>query len=213
MSNKPVLKIDWCSHEAAKYAVEKWHYSRSMPAGKLVKVGAWEDDRFIGAVIFGRGANNNIGKPYELQQTEICELVRVALFNHVAFVSQIVAKAIKFLVGQSKGLRLIVSYADPAQGHIDSIYQAMNWVYAGRTSGGTAMVKMANGDVLHKKTVFSRYGTNDASKIGGAWVKPVEKHKYLYPLDKAMRKQIAPLALPYPKKQEAQLVERVEDGD
>lgn len=26
------------------------------------------------------------------------------------------------------------------------------------------------------------------------------KHKYLYPLDKAMRKQIAPLAQPYPKK-------------
>ena len=26
MSDKPVLKLDWCSHAAAKYAVEHWHY-------------------------------------------------------------------------------------------------------------------------------------------------------------------------------------------
>ena len=34
-----VLRLDWCSHDAAKYAVEHYHYSRSMPAGKTVKVG------------------------------------------------------------------------------------------------------------------------------------------------------------------------------
>ena len=26
--SKPTLKLDWCSHEAAKYAVEHWHYSK-----------------------------------------------------------------------------------------------------------------------------------------------------------------------------------------
>ena len=28
MSSKPVLRIDWATHEAARYACEKWHYSR-----------------------------------------------------------------------------------------------------------------------------------------------------------------------------------------
>ena len=51
------LHLDWCSYEAAKYAVEHWHYSHSLPIGKLVKIGVWEDDQFIGAVVFGYGAN------------------------------------------------------------------------------------------------------------------------------------------------------------
>ena len=28
MSSKPKLHIDWCSHEAAKFAVMNWHYSK-----------------------------------------------------------------------------------------------------------------------------------------------------------------------------------------
>jgi hypothetical protein len=45
MSDKVDLKVDFCSYEAAKYAVEHWHYSKTMPAGKTVKIGAWEDDK------------------------------------------------------------------------------------------------------------------------------------------------------------------------
>ena len=54
--NKPVLKLDWCSHEAARWAVEHWHYSKSMPTPPVVKIGVWEDERFIGVVLFSRGA-------------------------------------------------------------------------------------------------------------------------------------------------------------
>ena len=81
------LKLDWCSHEAAKYAVEKWHYSHSMPKSKLVKIGVWENRQFIGVIIFGSGASPQIGKPYQLRMTQICELVRVALHKHQSPVS------------------------------------------------------------------------------------------------------------------------------
>jgi hypothetical protein len=131
MSSKPVLKLDWCSHAAAKYAVEHWHYSQKMPAGKLAMVGVWESDAFIGTVLFGRGGNNHIGTAYDLQQTQVCELVRVALRKHAAPVSRIVSIAVKMLRQLSPGLRLIVSYADPVQDHHGGIYQAMNWLYVG----------------------------------------------------------------------------------
>ena len=104
-TSKPTLKIDWCSHEAAKHAVVNWHYSGSLPVGKSVKVGAWEDGKFIGVVIFAYGANNNIGKPYGLQQVECCELVRVALANHKTAVSKIVAIALRFLKNQADPIR------------------------------------------------------------------------------------------------------------
>ena len=76
------LKLDWCSREAAKYAVEHWHYSKSLPSCDLITVGVWEDEVFIGAVIYSRGANPNLNKPYGLKKTEVCELARVALNIH-----------------------------------------------------------------------------------------------------------------------------------
>ena len=90
------LTVDWATHKAAAHACLNWHYAKAVPVGKLVKVGAWEDGRFIGVVIFSRGANNHIGQPYGLQQDQVCELTRVALRDHVSPVSQILAKAIKF---------------------------------------------------------------------------------------------------------------------
>jgi len=94
---KAELKLDWCSHEAAKYAVEHWHYSKRLPTGKMVKVGVWENSEYIGCVLFARGSNNNIGSPYGLKAVECCELVRIALRKHLTSVSRIVAIAIKFL--------------------------------------------------------------------------------------------------------------------
>ena len=73
------LRLDFCSHDAAKHAVMRWHYSRTMPKCKLVKIGVWEDDRFRGAVIYGLGSNRHIARPFGLKDTEVCELVRVAL--------------------------------------------------------------------------------------------------------------------------------------
>ena len=29
--SKAILKLDWCDYKAAKYAVEHWHYSKSLP--------------------------------------------------------------------------------------------------------------------------------------------------------------------------------------
>jgi hypothetical protein len=191
---KPQLKIDWATHEAAKYAVENWHYSEVMPAGKLVKVGVWENGKFIGAVIFGRGANNNIGKPYGLDQTAACELVRIALTKHITPVSKIASIAMRFLKSNSPGLRLIISYADPLQGHNGGIYQAGNWIYCGRSQAQQEV--MHNGKIMHKRTANSLFGT-----IKGMKKSPIMwKHKYLMPLDTETRQKILALAKPYPKR-------------
>ena len=131
MSSRPELRLDWCGHDAAKYAVEHWHYSECLPAGKIVKVGVWEDSVFIGCVLFSRGANNNLGSPYNLKQIEVAELTRVALNKHTAPVTRIVSIALRFLRLNSPGLRLIISYADPLKGHHGGIYQGGGWIYCG----------------------------------------------------------------------------------
>ena len=194
-SSRVDLKVDWCSYEAAKYAVEHWHYSQKMPMGKLARLGVWEQGRFIGAIVFGTGAAPQAHVPYGVTRFEICELVRVALSKHRHSVTQMIRLSLSKLRGVSRGLRLIVSYADPEHSHVGAIYQAGNWVYVGKSEPKWR----ANGQ--HNRV----FGTSmkRARAVLGADVSIVwelAKHKYLYPLDRAMRRQIAPLAQPYPKR-------------
>lgn len=192
--NKVELKIDWASHESAKFACEKWHYSKCLPVGKLVKVGAWEDGKFVGVVLFGRGANKNMGTGYGLGQDECVELVRIALTKHQSPVSKIASMAVRFLKKQSDGVKLIVSYADPEQGHHGGIYQAMNWLYKGPSSKSIKV--WYKGKWSHKKTVDDAGvdQTNLKKKIVAG------KHTYLLPLDEQIKQRILPMAKPYPKR-------------
>lgn len=196
MSGSPELTLAPCSREAARYAVEHWHYSRRMPVGKLTPYGVWEGGRFIGAVVFGRGGTSAIGKPYGLDQTSVCELVRVALTKHRAPVTRIVAIALKLLRRANPGLRLVVSYADPAQGHVGTIYQAGGWTYVGE-SGGDVFYRTKGGRLVHSRVVSPTGFNRQFGELRRCYrkdeVTPVKmpgKHKYLMPLDDAMRELV-----------------------
>jgi len=205
-SSKPNLKVDWASHQAVAFSCKNWHYSKSVPVPPLVKIGAWEDGKFIGVILFSRGANNNLYKPYGLQQTEGCELTRVALRQHKTPVSKIIKHAIAFLKKKCPGIKLIISFADPSQGHHGGIYQAGNWLYAGKTapckqyfdkSGKQwhpRMIKVSGWTVVNgikRKCLTPDQCT--AINVPG-------KHRYLYALTTEMSAIIQPLAQPYPKR-------------
>jgi hypothetical protein len=200
---KADLRIDWATHEAAKYACVNWHYSGCLPAGKLVKIGAWENGKFIGVVLFGRGATPNLGRPYNLGQDECVELVRIALTKHEIPVSRIASLAIKFLNRSNPKLRLIVSFADQSQGHHGGIYQAGNWVYNGQ--GDPAKFYMIRGKLTHPRSIGAKglvQNIHGARQIDpNATVVDVPgKHRYLMPLDADMKARILPIAKPYPKR-------------
>lgn len=205
MSSRPELRVDWCTHEAAKYAVEHWHYSKRLPVFKMVRIGAWESGKFIGVVLFGQGATPELGKRFHLKRTEICELTRVALREHKTPTTRIVRLALMFLRLQCPGIRLVVSFADTAQKHHGGIYQGGNWLYAGESV--THGYKVC-GAIEHPKTLHSRYGKGGQSipwlrqhvDPSAERVVAAVKYRYLYPLDAAMRAQIEPLRQPYPKR-------------
>jgi len=198
---KPVLRLDWCTYAAAKYAVENWHYSKRMPMPPLVSVGAWEGGTYIGCVLFARGANMNIGKPYGLETTEVAELVRVALTKHAHEVSKIVSVAIRFLRKNSPGLKLVVSYADPSEGHHGGIYQAGGWIYSGASEATEKFLH--EGRWKHSREVTAGAFGGGMAKAG--WQKFQRrkfpgKHRYLLPLDADMKARVLPLSKPYPKR-------------
>lgn len=187
------MKVDWCSFEAAKYACQRWHYSGIIPSGKLVKLGVWEEGQFIGCVLFGRGANNNALKKYNLDITEGCELMRIALKKHKAPVTQIISVAIKMLKRKDPGMRLIISYADPYQSHLGIIYQAGNWLYEGLTDKVDYYRDNYGGEHHWRKARFMQKRGIELEKFFKHG-----KHKYIMPLDKKMRKEIKEYSEKYP---------------
>ena len=193
------LVVAPCDIRAARHAIMKWHYSKTVPAGKLVKFGVWENEEFIGSVIYGRGTNRHIGSEYGLDQYEVCELVRVALTAHKTPVSQIVAESLKQLKTLNAGLRLVVSYADPEQGHEGTIYKAGNWIYVGAPPSMPYFI--INGKKTHSRTAYVG-GRNlqwykDNVDSNAITVTPPGKFKFIYPLDKQTRRKVAKLRLPY----------------
>lgn len=207
--NPPKLKLDWCSHTAAKYAVERWHYSRAMPVGQVAKIGVWEDGQFVGTVLFTKGgARSTDGRGYGLPRiNQVAELQRVALTAHVTPVSRILKVAVSMVKRQSPKLRLLVSYADPEQGHAGIIYQASNWVYVGRIPPTRMYRDNVTGKVVHSRSVTKtglarRHGVLLPCRVAdNMTLFLVEgKYKYLYPLDAEMRSRIESLRQPYPKR-------------
>jgi hypothetical protein len=144
--------------------------------------------------------NRNLGVPYGLNLFECCELVRVALCQHVTPVSRIVALSLRFLKKQSPGIRLIVSFADPTAGHHGGIYQAGNWLYCG-TSAKSFEWRVGDRRLNKRAYTGNNFGSS-AAQLPDDAVKHIVpgKHRYLMPLDDAMRLQIEPLRKPYPKR-------------
>jgi len=202
------LKLNWCSHDAAKYAVEHWHYSKKMPVNKTAKIGVWENSKFIGAIVFscGSAGTSSTGKRYGLSLTQVCELARVALKSHKSEVTRIVRISLSMLKKSQKKLMLVVSYADPQEGHIGKIYQAGNWLYVGRSSKDYAFIDSRN-KKWHSRSV-SETGYKIHCGVKSRCPKPssltkillIPKYKYLMPLDDEIRKRIVPLSKPYPKR-------------
>lgn len=190
-----------CSHDAARFAVMHWHYSQAMPAGKLVKHGVWEDGEFVGAILYGMGANNALARPYDVVPHEACELVRIAMRRHEAPVTQVLARSLRMLRETNPGLRLVISYADPEQGHHGGVYQAGGWLYDG--VAGTTDEYVFRGKRMHGRSLRAYLTSNGLPRSEGSTldrarridpdaraIKSSAKHRYLMPLDKAMRRQL-----------------------
>jgi len=118
--------------------------------------------------------------------------------------SKAVAVSLKMLRRQSPGLRVVVSYADLGEGHVGTLYQAGGWIYLGASE--QSYIKVL-GKVEHPRSPYDRYGRQGQSI---PWLQQhvdpqadrvpmAPKLQYAMPLDKAMRRQLEPLAKPYPK--------------
>ena len=208
--NKSNLKIDWCSHQAAKTACEKWHYSHALPDPKQSRLGVWEHGQFVGVVIFSRGvACSNFAPRLGLTSNQLCELSRVALTKHDAPVSRVLRIALMKLSQQSPGIKAVLSYADPNVNHVGGIYQASGWTYTGK-SHVVPLWMTSTGLRVHDRSVSSggvkrQFGVMKKAYKRIELVKhdQLPKHRYVFILDKqdkGLASAVEAMRKPYPKR-------------
>lgn len=189
------LKIDFVSHDVYKAALRRWYYRPDVPVGKLVRLGAWEDGRFVGVVSFGPGSSSTLGQRFGCTPLQSCELNRIALSpEHQTEVSRIIRIAVLMLRKQSPGIKVIVTFADPQAGHHGGVYQGAGWIYTGKTADDRRY--LYRGDWLHSRSVRAS-GTRTVGGSGRvSCPRPQDcerveivpgKHRYVLPLTPEVR--------------------------
>lgn len=203
------MRISRATTEAVNVACLNFHYARAVPVVQYAYSIFNDFGEWCGVIIFGGGATPHIASPYDKWQGQILELERVALNGKQGHgnTSTAVSMCLKALKKEAPWVDLIVSYADLDQGHAGILYQATNWIYTGVKNVGSRGAFIIHGKKMHPKTVYS-----NGWKQSLLWLREhvdpnaeefitKGKHKYIYPMNKPMRKRVEILADEYPKKE------------
>ena len=160
------------------------HYAGRMPSISY-SYGLFDDENLVGIVSFGSPASAPLcrGICGEAEKSKVIELNRLVLLNNKKNeASFLVARAIKLLPKP----KVIVSYADTAQGHSGYVYQACNFLFTGTSKPRT--------DIAPKDGKHPRHHLGDTSNR----VVRSAKHRYVYiHADKREKKRLLAL-LRYP---------------
>jgi hypothetical protein len=102
-------------------------------------------------------------------------------------------------------VKFIISYADPAAGHVGTIYQSAGWLYTG-VSSAMSLYDLGDGIARHSRSVAHDFGSHSIEYLRnhGIMVKLVEqsaKYRYIKFLDESWRYRLTVPILSYPKKE------------
>lgn len=191
--------------DAVRTLIIERHYLHSMPAAAWRCFGVYAGGVLAGAVVFTAGARNGHRSLIGAKPQQVATLARLWLADELPknAESRVIGVVLRMLrrVGEWKAL---LSYADPAAGHVGTIYQATGWTYLGQ-SEAPSYVDLGDGRVLHPRTVYARLGSNamghlHRTGIPAQRVRMTGKHRYAYVLDPAWRWRLRDSPQPYPRK-------------
>ena len=199
------LRVAPMSIGAARALLIRNHYLHSLPGGTQLAFGAFVDSRLMGALTIGCGPSQAYRLVQGARPDDCGVLTRLWLSDDLPTNSEsrvigVVSRALR----RNTSLKFLLSYADPAQGHVGTIYQAAGWVYTG-LSQATPLYDLGDGKVRHSRSLSHAYGTHSVKHFrrNGVDIKTLpqaRKHRYIYFLDRSYRKQLNVPVLPYPKK-------------
>ena len=189
-----------------KRLIIEHHYLHSLSGGTCLAFGVFLGNRLQGALTLGVGPTLAYSLVADAAPADCLTLTRLWLSDQLPANSEsrvlgIVLRSLR----QHTTVKFLVTYADPAQGHIGIIYQATAWLYTG-LSEAMPLYDLGDGKLRHSRSLSHAYGTHSVQHFArhGIAVKLTPqsaKHRYVYFLDPTWQQRLMVPVLPYPKKE------------
>jgi len=140
----------------AKRLVVREHYLGTMPGGTRLAFGVFAERRLLGVLTLGVGPSNVHRLVDDAEPDDCLTLTRLWLNDLLPANSEskVIGVTLRALKRQTS-VKFVVAYADPAAGHVGTIYQATNWLYTG-TSQATALLDLGDGVLQHSPQLGAR---------------------------------------------------------
>ena len=157
---KQTFVVKSCERNEIKEFIETWHYSQSINGLQSTHCFQMlENEKIIGAAIFGGLAMHNQWKRFANSQDDVIELRRLCCIDETPKNTE------SFFIGQmlrwlkkNTEFKIVVSYADVEFGHQGTIYKASNFKKLDFRKG--AKVIDWNGKRYHDKSLRTKYKGN-----------------------------------------------------
>jgi len=169
-----MFRIQDISKGVAAEVYKESHYFGDKGFLHVYSFGAVFDSFCWGAITYGTPNAKNINGLYKSdEQHGVLEITRLAFREGSPrnSPSRLISQSIK-LLQQRYPLRLVITYADTAQGHTGGIYKASNFTYHGLTAQKT--------DFVHPDGSIKKMKGVKYSEMEGEWVKRSRKHLFSF---------------------------------
>jgi hypothetical protein len=190
----------------AKRLLVSNHYLHSFPGGTKLSFGIFYQSILKGAITLGVGPFLGYGLVDRATPEDCLTLTRLWLEDDLPRNSEshVIGILLRSLQKETS-LKFVLAYSDPAAGHLGTIYQATNWVYAGLSSA-TPLYDIGDGILHHSRSLAHGLGTHSirylvSQGINVKTVPQMAKHRYIYFLDQSWRSRLMVPVLSYPKKE------------
>lgn len=192
----------------AREILVRHHYLHSLPGGTCLAFGVFLVSRLLGVLTLGVGPLNGYSLVEGATPADCLVLTRLWLSdglpkNSESRVLGVVLRSLK----RHTEVKFLVTYADPAEGHVGVIYKASGWLYTG-LSEAMPLYDLGDGKLRHSRSLSHAFGTHSVRhfathNVAVKLVPQAAKHRYLYFLDPAWRGRLRAPLLPYPKREAA----------
>lgn len=197
------LEVTPVSSSVVRPMVERYHYLHSMPAAARYCFGVYLAEELVGAAVFTAGARQGHRLLVGAKPQDVVTLARFYLTDAMPrnSESRVLGIVLRHFRRQT-GIKLVLSYSDPAAGHVGTVYQASGWLYLGQTEPNS-YVDVGDGRLHHPRSIYTRYGSNNvrhlrATGVTATRVQMPGKHRYVYPLDRSWLWRLRHQHQPYP---------------
>jgi len=161
--------------EEARDFLNKYHYAGYGRSAKKVYAVKYNNE-ILSVIKFSPPVRKEVATSMGWKPTDVLELDRFCIrpkWQVKNLASKIMSKVIGLVKNDFPEIVILISFSDPSQGHVGTLYRASNWTHVGQTSSSYIYTNQ-NGDEINKKVVY-----DEAKRLGLKERDHAKKCKYI----------------------------------